>query len=473
MNSPIIKNLLKLIGILAGLGILSVIALFAFLPWMDRWGATDAELAASLSGDELVPSPRLLYTRAVSVNASPEQIYPWIVQLGADKGGMYSYTWIESNLLRCPQSNADRVHEEWQDLSVGGKVLMCPDANMPPAYEVAKIEANRAIVLGHQENGAWSDIWQFILVPQSDGTTRLVLRSRSVLEGWIWDVMRPGEFIMVRGMLLGIKERAENTEIPQPVSTLKTVSMSEFGRRISLSYEPELTSSVGTGTVPAVPMSDQIMFAESHPAYAQIRFLGFQNGRKYSLPIYAQDRVAQVMVFRVSDFPGYGDESAQGFVNQSQSLMALLQDGVAENRCAQPLLDYESALPFLPWTNSKQVFCAQPRVIQFEGGNGIRYITYYAQDPSPALESEIFYTYQGITEDGQFYVSAFFPVLTGIFPTQAPDCPACGDPNYDPFAEWAATLTEQLGQLNLQPGDRFFPSLGELDKMVESIRIAP
>ncbi|HUF00393.1 MAG TPA: hypothetical protein VMN99_14140 [Anaerolineales bacterium] len=471
------KKLFKLIGILAGIGILVVIVMFALLPWMDRWGATNDEIAASFSGDELVPSPRLLYTRSVTVNATPEQIYPWIVQLGADKAGMYSYTWLES-LIQCPQTNADRIHEEWQDLKVGDKVLMCPDVNAPPAYEVALIEPNRAIVMGHkrsspvdQANGTWSDVWQFILLPQSDGTTRLILRSRSTMEGLLWDAMRPGEFIMVRGRLLTLKQRAENTDFVPPVSNLKTVSMSEFGRDISLSYDPKLTSSVGTGTVPAVPISDQVMFAESHPAYAQIRFMGFLNGWKYDLPIYAENRVAQVMVFRISDFPGYGDDSLQGFVNQSQALSNLLQNGVDASHCAQPLMDYESALPFLPWTNSKQAFCSQPKVIDFANGIGIRYLTYYAQDPSPALESHIFYTFQGITNDGQFYVSAFFPVQTGIFPNEPPACPQCGEPNYDPFAEWTAVLTEQLDQLNAQPGDEFAPSLKLLDQLIESIHI--
>jgi hypothetical protein len=202
------KKFLKIIVILAGLAILSVVVIIACMPWLDRWGATDDETAASYPGDELVPSPRLHYTRAVFINAAPEEIYPWIVQLGADKGGMYSYTWLEA-LIQCPQTNADRIHNEWQTLKVGDKVLMCPDPNAPPAYEVVGIEPNRVIIMGHQENGTWSDVWQFILVPQADGSTRLLLRSRSEMEGLLWDAIRPGEFIMSRGMLLGIKERAE------------------------------------------------------------------------------------------------------------------------------------------------------------------------------------------------------------------------------------------------------------------------
>lgn len=213
------KRLLKIVGILAGLGILAVIVMVILMPWMDSWGATDNEITASYSGDELVPSPRILYTRAISISATPEEIYPWIVQLGALKGGMYSYEWFETNILRCELINADRIHEEWQDLKVGDKVKMCPEDNWgPPAYEVAIIEPDHVVVLGHkrsspvdQENGTWSDVWQFVLAPQSDGTTHLILRSRDVKEGLMWDLFRPGEFIMVRGMLLGIKERAEGT----------------------------------------------------------------------------------------------------------------------------------------------------------------------------------------------------------------------------------------------------------------------
>jgi len=204
-----VKKFLKLIGILAGLAVIVVVIIIALLPWMDRWGASDDEIAASLPGDELVPSPSVFYNRAVTVNASPEEIYPWIVQLGAERGGYYSYTWFETNILRCPLVNADRIHEEWQGLKVGDPVKMCPGDFGPTPYEVAVIEPNHAVVMGHGEDGQWLDSWQFVLLPQTDGTTRLVLRSRDTKTGGLWDVIRPGVFIMERGMLLGIKERAE------------------------------------------------------------------------------------------------------------------------------------------------------------------------------------------------------------------------------------------------------------------------
>lgn len=203
------KRFLKIVGFSAGLVIVAVLVMIGLMPWMDRWGATDDEIAASFTGDELVPSPRITYTRAVSINAAPEEIYPWIVQLGAEKGGMYSYEWFETGILQCELINADRIHEEWQNLKVGDPMKMCPGTSGPPAYEVAIMEPDHAIVLGHQDKGTWTDVWQFILIPQNDGTTRLVLRSRSAMVGLLWDVIRPGEFIMMRGMMLGIKARAE------------------------------------------------------------------------------------------------------------------------------------------------------------------------------------------------------------------------------------------------------------------------
>lgn len=203
------QKFFKIAGVLAGLAILAVVGVIALMPWMDRWGATSDEINATYPGDELVPSPRSVYNRVVTVKAAPEEIYPWLVQMGAERGGMYTYSWFETNILRCELINADRIQEEWQSLNEGDKVKMCPGDWGPPAYEVALLETNRAVVLGHQENGRWSDIWQFILVPQGDGTTRLVARGQDTKKGTIWDVIRPGQFVMERGMLLGIKQRAE------------------------------------------------------------------------------------------------------------------------------------------------------------------------------------------------------------------------------------------------------------------------
>jgi hypothetical protein len=203
------KKFLKVIGILAGLVVLGVAVVALLTPWMDRWGATDEEIAAAFPGDELLPEPASIVNRAITIQAAPEYIYPWIVQLDARKGGWYSYTWLETYLLRCPMVNADRIHPEWQNLKVGDEVRMCPNEPAPPPYIVAQIFPDRAIVMGHQENGEWVDLYQFVILPQADGSSRLILRTRTMTVGGFWTVFHPGFFIMERGMLLGIKERAE------------------------------------------------------------------------------------------------------------------------------------------------------------------------------------------------------------------------------------------------------------------------
>jgi hypothetical protein len=204
------KKTLKIIIAITVIIIVFVSTIPILTPWMDRWGATDEEIAASFPGDELVPVPASFVNRAVTVNAKPEEIYSWIVQLGADKGGMYSYDWFESRILQCRQTNADRIHDEWQGLKIGDEMNMCPEGSGPPPYIIAEIVPNKAIVMGHQENGKWVDLWQFIVLPQADGTSRLITRTRTIMVGGLWKVIHPGVFIMERGMLLGIKERAES-----------------------------------------------------------------------------------------------------------------------------------------------------------------------------------------------------------------------------------------------------------------------
>jgi hypothetical protein len=199
---------LRFLLILAGILALVVLVIALLTPAMDRWGATTDEISATYPGDELVPDPASMVNRAVTIQATPEQIYPWIIQLGADKAGMYSYTWLE-NLIHCYQSNADRLHPEWQNLQVGDLVRMCPQGYGPVPFTVALLNPPSAIVMGHQENGAWTDVWQFIIEPLPDGASRLILRTRTNLTGGIWTIIHPGIFIMERAMLVGIKARVE------------------------------------------------------------------------------------------------------------------------------------------------------------------------------------------------------------------------------------------------------------------------
>jgi hypothetical protein len=202
------KKLLKIVAVFTGLIALVILTVFLLTPWMDRWGATDEEIAANFPGDELVPNPASFVNRAITIHAGPEQIYPWLVQIGADKGGWYSYDWLET-LANCPNTNADRIHEEWQDLEVGDAVLMCPGEFAPPPYIVAQLHPNQAVVMGHQENGEWVDLYQFVIIQLANGSSRLILRTRTMMVGGMWNVFHPIAFTMEQRMLRTIRDRAE------------------------------------------------------------------------------------------------------------------------------------------------------------------------------------------------------------------------------------------------------------------------
>lgn len=184
-------------------------------PWHVRWGATDAEVSALLPGDGLVVDPAGVTTRAVTINAPPEAIWPWLAQLGQAKGGFYSYTWLE-NLLGCQIVNAKVVVPAWQQVQPGDLVKLAPRPDAPPAYVVAAVEPGRALVLGHRVGlsqdpaSPWSDTWQFVIVPVDAHSSRLIVRTRSVAGTPLLNrALEPGVFVMEQRMLRGIKARAE------------------------------------------------------------------------------------------------------------------------------------------------------------------------------------------------------------------------------------------------------------------------
>ena len=107
-----------------------------------RWGASAQECNAALPGDDLIVSPDLTATRAITVRASAGQVWPWIAQLGHGRGGFYSYDFLE-NLAGCDIHSADRVVPGWQDIKVGDKVKLAPAVGL----DVAALEPGRSLVL--------------------------------------------------------------------------------------------------------------------------------------------------------------------------------------------------------------------------------------------------------------------------------------------------------------------------------------
>ena len=176
--------------------------------WCLTWGATDNEAAGALPGDELLADPGVVTTRAVSIDAPPSAIWPWLAQMGPGRGGAYTYDWIE-NLAGLGMHSADQILPEFQDLRVGDAQRL---GRRGPLLRVAVLEPERALVL-RSDDGNW--VWAFVLAPDGAGT-RLISRNRIAMPGaprlarsLYAYVMEPGSLIMERKMLLGIRQRAE------------------------------------------------------------------------------------------------------------------------------------------------------------------------------------------------------------------------------------------------------------------------
>ena len=169
-------------------------------PLMLHWGANCEELRKPLPGDEFLPETGIQSTRAITIEAPPAAVWPWLAQLGQDRAGFYSYECLE-NLAGCRMHNADEIHPEWQQRETGETVYLHPLKGLP----VTRFEPGRVYAL--EGWGAW------VLEPYGADWTRLIARGRTPHGAAIFDalLMEIPHFVMERKMLLGIKERAERT----------------------------------------------------------------------------------------------------------------------------------------------------------------------------------------------------------------------------------------------------------------------
>lgn len=179
-----------------------------------RWGATDAETADALPGDDFLPTPDLLATRAVTIKAPAGAVWPWLAQMGQGRGGFYSYDFLE-NFPGLDIHSADLIHPEWQDIQAGDHVHLAPAASSD--LEAALVDEGSALVLRVPPGsppGPFDFTWAFVLRPQPDGSTRLLVRERYAYRqwwvAWMVEAVEVASFIMSRRMLQGIRIRAEN-----------------------------------------------------------------------------------------------------------------------------------------------------------------------------------------------------------------------------------------------------------------------
>jgi hypothetical protein len=187
-------------------------------PWHLRWGATTQELDAAMPGDEVVRRAQFNATRAIGIDAPPDQVWPWIAQLGYRRGGFYTYDLLDN----AGERSADRIIAEYQQPRIGDAIPMFHELDgLAIAYVVDSLDRPHWMLWVHrpQDGEAPDSTWSWRLTAAPGGGTRLITRMK---QDYRWStprlalfnlcLMEFGDFAMERRMLRGIKVRAESTD---------------------------------------------------------------------------------------------------------------------------------------------------------------------------------------------------------------------------------------------------------------------
>ena len=187
--------------------VLVFVYLVFFRPWQLRWGATNAEVKRSMPGDEIVSQPSFNATRAVTIHAPAQNIYPWIVQMGVSRAGWYSYDLLDN----LGKQSAESILPEHQDLQAGDLIPISPDGKH--GMWVKYLRKNKW-VLWWDKKGDTSWVWE--IHPEGEGSARLITRIRVKYRLFSSAVgfnllVEFFDILMMRKSMLGIKRRAEKS----------------------------------------------------------------------------------------------------------------------------------------------------------------------------------------------------------------------------------------------------------------------
>jgi hypothetical protein len=184
--------------------------LAAIRPRQSRWGATDDEVSCTAPGDQVVANPHTVTTRAVTIRARPDEIWPWLAQLGAGRGGLYSYDWLDRLFGYISSPSSDQLLPQYHEPSVGDVIPL----GRGPSWPVIVADREHALVV---EPVPGRVTWAWLLRAIDADTTRLISHVRTR----VWSkpltlVFAPAIdlpwFLMERATLRGIKRRAENLD---------------------------------------------------------------------------------------------------------------------------------------------------------------------------------------------------------------------------------------------------------------------
>jgi Family of unknown function (DUF6544) len=240
------------------------------------WGATKAEHREVLPGDELVGDPAIVASRAVTIDAPVGEVWSWLVQIGQNRGGMYSYDALE-NLLGLRIHSTDEIRPEWQSLEEGDRVVLVPPgwAALKSGYAlpVALVDAPHTLVMRQSRpEHPWDAVWSFHVSALPDRRSRLLSRSRSrrhpgargIVDLAVDALMDPVTWLMTRKMLLGIKQRAERSA---PILAARSFLQRQIERDVARLQLPD-----PSGEAAVVSESDLDPLPD--PAQRYLRWMG-------------------------------------------------------------------------------------------------------------------------------------------------------------------------------------------------------
>lgn len=218
---------------------------------------------------------------------------------------------------------------------------------------------------------------------------------------------------------------------------------------ISFSFDAALADSVFSSTIPGQNLGDDFMPFETYPTHFEFTF------NRY--PVSDHFHEPKIIIYPVDEF-----RSISGFAHDQFNLL----DAALVNR---PGGSSMSNLPFLPLFPAAQIFSAQVSYFSFQNGAGVRYLTMFGQDIYPADNTNLIYTYQGLTQDGRYYISAVFPVTHPGLPDDGSDL--IGEDYSAFYSNWDSYIANLMRFLGEQPPDSFTPSIQLLDEMMASVEI--
>ena len=244
-------------------------------------------------------------------------------------------------------------------------------------------------------------------------------------------------------------------EMPTAEPPLISTTTSEPDMSPSIAYEgvsfyfgPEIAISANAETIPEQDLGEEYMPGDSYPAHYEFTFNDYTVGDHFHWP--------RIMVFPTDPYRSISPLAGETLDNLQQFLNTQSRAGL------------NAGLPFLPFWPAAQMFAANIEFFEFQSGTGVRYLSMYGQAAYPVDNTNLFYTFQGLTHDSQYFISAILPVTHPGLPEDGDDIVDDWTTFFDTFETY---LSETTAWLDNQPDDFFNPRLNDLDAMIVSIKI--